>query len=152
MLAEVGARGTRELVDGMSEELIEMNLAAKTDGNPNRVFLLDRGKYVPFIREGIPEPDVHIKFDHDGVRIEKVTIDFQKQIDDTARRIAANLETSVLLKPPMVKALAARGFVLERTCRNVSETDYGFKCSFCGDWEDIDHPRYCAHCGAKVVE
>lgn len=43
-------------------------------------------------------------------------------------------------------------YVLLRTCKNVSEVDYGFKCSICGDWEDIDHPKYCAHCGAKVVK
>ena len=48
--------------------------------------------------------------------------------------------------------IKAQGYVKERTCRNVSEVDYGFKCSECGDWEDIDHPKYCAHCGAKVVE
>ena len=43
-------------------------------------------------------------------------------------------------------------YVPLRTCENVSEVAYGFKCSICGDWEDIDHPKYCAHCGAKVVK
>ena len=56
------------------------------------------------------------------------------------------------MKPMTDENMAAAGWVRERTCRNVSEVDYGFKCSICGDWEDIDHPKYCAHCGAKVVE
>ena len=40
----------------------------------------------------------------------------------------------------------------ERTCRNVSDIGFGFKCSACGDWEDIEHNPYCPGCGAKVVE
>lgn len=39
-----------------------------------------------------------------------------------------------------------------RTCTNVSDAGFGFKCSECGDWEDIEHNPYCPHCGAKVVE
>jgi len=40
----------------------------------------------------------------------------------------------------------------ERTCHNVSDAGFGFKCSECGDWEDMEHNPYCPHCGAKVVE
>ena len=45
-----------------------------------------------------------------------------------------------------------RRYLLERTCRNVSDAGFGFKCSECGDWEDIEHNPYCPNCGAKVVE
>lgn len=77
-------------------------------------------------------------------------------VDDDVQAIKAwntRAEPITIMSPiTTVSEGEPQTYVPLRACRNVSEADYGFKCSLCGDWEDIDHPRYCAHCGAKVVE
>lgn len=40
----------------------------------------------------------------------------------------------------------------ERTCRNLADSDWEFKCSECGFWYDDTEFRYCPDCGAKVVK
>lgn len=46
-----------------------------------------------------------------------------------------------------------RCYVEQRTCRNVSKSEYSFRCSEC-DATDLDfqYPDFCHGCGAKVVE
>lgn len=53
--------------------------------------------------------------------------------------------------PMTEENMRKRGWVKERTCKNISTTI--FRCSECSAADfDFDKPSYCHGCGAKVVD
>lgn len=129
MLAEVGARGTRELVDGMSEKLKPCPFCG---GEAH----IERGAVLWAVVCGCAS---HVFY---GCEQSK---------ERTAMAWNTRAEPITLMSPITVVAGEPQTYVPLRTCHATKVDPFTWGCSECGGhWHDA--VTYCPWCGAKVVE
>ena len=102
--------------------------------------------------DGLPHNQYYIACENDECPVCSETCWYDSETE-AVKAWNTRAEPITLMSPiTTVSEGEPQTYVPLRTCENVSEVAYGFRCSICGDWEDIDYPKYCAHCGAKVVK
>ena len=136
----MGARGTRELVDGMSEKLKPCPFC----GGEGIVQAID------FYPDYSDPPIWWVACDICGAH----TDEYEGDTEAEAVKAWNTRNEPITLMSPIttVSEGEPQTYVPLRTCRNIHGIDYGFKCSKCGSWYEIEYPCYCPECGAKVVE